>query len=40
VKAPALPAGLAELLEDLRRYTPQLLAVAERTAAHAERLLG
>jgi DNA-binding PadR family transcriptional regulator len=33
-----LPAGLAELLDDLRRYTPLLLATAEATAAHVERL--
>jgi len=34
-----LPAGLAELLGDLRRYAPLLLEVAGRTAAHVERLL-
>lgn len=33
-----LPAGLAELLGDLRRYTPMLLATAAATAAHVERL--
>jgi hypothetical protein len=33
-----LPAGLADLLDDLRRYTPILLATAEATAAHVERL--
>ncbi len=31
--------GLADLHGDLRRYTPQLLAVAARTAEHAERVL-
>jgi hypothetical protein len=35
-----LPAGLAEMLADLRQATPRLLAVAERTATHVERLLG
>jgi len=33
-----LPAGLAELRADLRRLTPQLIAIAQRTVAHAERL--
>ncbi len=35
-----LPTGLAELRADLRRLTPQLLAIAQRTVAHAERVLG
>jgi hypothetical protein len=34
-----LPDGLVELREDLLNYTPQLLAIAQRTADYAARLL-